>query len=422
MSSLLEAQSVSQAKNRLAAAIAAKDFSRATAAVDDLIEIGTNSGLDALISTGLRGDYYGIERYIGGKIMGIPEGPLLDHICELASKSKNPKARVLLTLVLGTRTEKSAFKAVLQNLFDKDDGVVLAAVEKIQERDHTGAIGFLIEALSYQEKKDRLDGLVAYEIRRALKQLTREDMVRVVDWKNWWKPREGNFVRPPEEVDSDDQVTSVFKEPATFFDIEVPAEKVIFILDVSGSMLKKDPAPEETGEQEKRGGTGVGKGEKPPEPSEDDIPESRRRLARVQRELIETVENLPEKTQFNILAFNHQLLPLTEKLLRPTSRNRTKAINFIRGFKAEGETWTDHALMRAFETDGVRVIYLLSDGAPKRDGTRLAIDPIIDWIREANRFARVRVHTVGFEQAGKNMRKFMRRVALQNHGRYVELR
>ena len=163
--------------------------------------------MDALISIGLRGDYYGIERYIGGKIMGIPDGPLLDHVCELASKSKNPKARVLLTLVLGTRTEKSAFKAVMQNLFDKEDGVVLAAGEKIQEKDHTGAIGFLIEALSYQEKRGRLDGLVAYEIRRALKQLTREDMVRVADWKNWWKPREDSFVRPPEGDDSDEQVT-----------------------------------------------------------------------------------------------------------------------------------------------------------------------------------------------------------------------
>ena len=74
------------------------------------------------------------------------------------------------------------------------------------------------------------------------------------------------------------------------------------------------------------------------------------------------------------------------------------------------------------EATKLRAIFLLSDGAPKRDGERLDVDPILEWVREANRFARIRLHTVGFEQAGSKMRKFMRRLAKQNHGDYVELK
>ena len=98
------------------------------------------------------------------------------------------------------------------------------------------------------------------------------------------------------------------------------------------------------------------------------------------------------------------------------------AINYVRSFKAEGETWTDHAMHHVFETPGLRAVFLLSDGAPKRDGQRLPTDPILKWIKEANRFSRVRIHTVGFEQAGSKMRKFMGAIARQNHGKYVELK
>ena len=59
----------------------------------------------------------------------------------------------------------------------------------------------------------------------------------------------------------------------------------------------------------------------------------------------------------------------------------------------------------------------------------LASDPspasyheVLEWLREANRFSRIRIHTIGFEQAGKSMRKFLKRVAVQNHGEYRELR
>ncbi len=400
------AESVREARGRLAASIVKKDFPGATAAVDALMEIGTPKAMEALISVGMKGDYYGLEQYIGGRILGLPKGEAFERVCELASAEPNPRARVLLTLALGMRPEGSAFTALLQNLFDKDDGVVLAAIEKVQEKDSTASIGPLIDGLAYQEKRGRADGLLAFEIRKTLLQLTREDIVRSEDWRNWWDPRKENFERPPEGA-AEGVVTSVYKDPSRFFGIEVPSEKVVFLLDVSGSMSEVDPAPEESGDD--AGGRGP-------------IPESRQRLRRIQRELIRTIEMLPEKTQFNIITFCHEILPLEEHLLPANSRNKSKAISFIRDFEANGETWTDHALLRAFEVEGLRAIFLLSDGAPRRGDTPLDTEPILEWLREANRFSRVRIHTIGFEQAGKSMRAFLKRIAVLNHGEYRELR
>lgn len=421
----LDAQSVSAEKLRLAQSLGAKNFGEATQAVDALIAIGSDDAIEALISVGLKGDFYGIEQYIGGRLLGLPEGKAFDRVCELASKEKNSKARVLLTLVLGSRDEKAASKAVLQNLYDPEPGVVLAAIEKLQERDSILTIGHLIQALEHQEKKNRSDGLIAFELRKTLLQLTGEDIVRAADWSNWWEPRKADFVRPERsDGTSEQRATSVYKDPARFFGIEVPADKVVFLLDVSGSMKVKDPAPEETADEADggHGGTGVGEIEKKPPPDPEDIPESRQRLRRVQAELIGTIEKLPDNCQFNIITFNHTIGEFSPSLVRADAKNKRKAIEFVRDFKAEGETWTDHALRRAFETPELRTVFLLSDGAPKRDGERLDPQPILDWVREANRFSRVRIHTIGFEQAGKRMRQFLRAVSAQNHGEYQGLK
>ena len=125
---------------------------------------------------------------------------------------------------------------------------------------------------------------------------------------------------------------------------------------------------------------------------------------------------------FNIITFNHEIKSLAQGLKKATSRNKREAINYVKNFQAQGETWTDHALREAFSASNLRAIFLLSDGAPRRDNTLLETGPILQWVREANRFRRVRLNTVGFAQAGKSLRAFMRSLAKQNNGEYIELK
>ncbi|MGE4619375.1 MAG: hypothetical protein AAEJ04_06140, partial [Planctomycetota bacterium] len=96
---------VSRSKAKLAAAIQQERFDAASHAVDELIQDGSKKAIEALIQVGFAGDFYGVERYIGSKLVGIDTGPAFDRMCELATKDKRPAARIILTLVLSARKE-----------------------------------------------------------------------------------------------------------------------------------------------------------------------------------------------------------------------------------------------------------------------------------------------------------------------------
>lgn len=398
----------------------------AVATAGKLADICTPEAMDALLD-GLRCDNYALEKTIGGMILKIPAGPALTRLCEQASKNKDYRVRVLLTIALAHRPETEAFKAVLTNLYDRFDSVALAALDAVDEKDNLGAVDHLIRALEYQERRGRSEGVVACEIRRVLVQLTGHDLEMASDWKSFWDAHKDGYKRPGKK-DPNRQVTGVKRDPVRFFGTEVPAEKVIFLLDISGSMAIKDPMPEETARGSagpRRGRTGVGslkKKKKKEKPAQSEIPDSRMRLKRVQKELIKVITKIPAQTRFNIITFNHKIGKFEKHLVPATEGFKARAIDFVRGFQPQGETYTDDALRAAFENSEVTTIFLLSDGAPRRNNQLLPIQPILDWVHEQNRFRRVRLNTVGFKQAGSNLKKFMRLLAAQNHGHYEELR
>ena len=250
---------VSRSKSILASAIQQERFNEASRAVDELILDGSKKAIEALIQVGFAGDFYGIERYIGSKLIGIAPGPGFDRMCELATKDTRPSARIVLTLVLSARTELKANAAVLTNLFDRDDSVALTAVEALAKKDNFALVDHLIEALARQEKKGRKDHLLAYEIRRCLLKIVGEDFQSADDWRNFWEPRKRNYEKP-DPSERKKGLTSVRRDPPAFFGMEVVAKNVIFLLDVSGSMEKVDILPENPGDAAGGGGdsTGVG--------------------------------------------------------------------------------------------------------------------------------------------------------------------
>ncbi|MDG1455134.1 MAG: VWA domain-containing protein [Planctomycetota bacterium] len=411
---------VSAEKKKLLNAIRSDQFDPASRAVDSLVKIGTPKAFDALVSVGLGGDYYGIERYIGSKLVSLPAGEGFDRVCELATEDRRSSARVILTLVLAHRTDLGANKAVLTNLYDKDASVALTSVEALAKKENLASVDHLIEALARLEKVRRHDTLLGYEIRKCLLKITGEDFKNADDWRNFWAPRKDTYKKPPPGSAKKKGMTSVRRDPPAFFGMEVVAKNVIFLLDVSGSMEKIDDLPEEPGSSTP-GGTRVG--DEPESEPKDSAPNpARQRLKRVQNELIRTIERLPQDVAFNIVTFNHEIKSMSKGLKKASSRHKREAISYVRNFEAQGETWTDHALREAFGAPNLRAIFLLSDGAPRRDNQLLDTGPILKWVREANRFRRVRLNTVGFSQAGKKLRSFMENLARQNNGEFIELK
>ena len=165
----------------------------------------------------------------------------------------------------------------------------------------------------------------------------------------------------------------------------------------------------------------VGKGEKK-KPRQEEIPDSRMRLWRVQNELMKVIDKLPSDTHFNIITFNHEIGYFRQGLVPASRTNKMRAIQFVRDFAPEGETYTDEALKAALDIPGVNAIFLLSDGAPRRNDRLLDTEQILDWVDRENRFRRVRINTVAFEQGGRSMKRFMKSLALRNNGKYKGLR
>ena len=107
-----------------------------------------------------------------------------------------------------------------------------------------------------------------------------------------------------------------------------------------------------------------------------------------------------------------QLLPLTEA-------NRKAAIEFVEEFKSAGTTATDSALRRAFEVDGARCFYVLSDGVATHDGTTPVPTEEILAVLDEFQAKHVTVHTLGFKGADVAM---MKAVAEKAGGTYTDIK
>jgi len=422
------AESVTSLEKELKKALLGGTAGQALSAVDSLADLGTAPAMRSICKYAFTADNEDVERGAIVRLRRVQEEAAVAELAKLANKSKDFRVRICLTFALATHRSSVAFTAVVQNVFDPRNTVALAALESIQKSDNLGAVLPLIDALAQEEKKGRATDQRAYVIRKTLTSLTNEDFEVSDDWRNFWKNRGPDYERPAKGDRTKEVSTYVRRESVDWFGIEVNTKRFVFVLDVSGSMKKKDPMPEgdgSTGRGKGKGGTtGVGPDKPKPKPKPEDIPESRQRLKRVQAELIRVIAKLPKDMEFGIVVFNHEIQSWQDgKLVRSTPANKTKAIKFVKDFKAEGTTQTDEALLQAFSYNKINTIFLLSDGAPRsRDDVKIPTAPILDWVRKENRFRRIRINAITFEQCGKSLRAFMRKLATRTKGQYKELR
>jgi VWA domain-containing protein len=219
------------------------------------------------------------------------------------------------------------------------------------------------------------------------------------------------------------------------FGSEIDCTRVVFILDVSGSMKVVDPDQQSydgdddgmTKTRKKAKSNDVG-GSQGGEGEEVD-PNLKTRLERAQRQLVQVIKKLPANFKINIVAYSSRvkIWPLSAKdtsgtpqLLPLTPSNRKAAIEFVNSFKAHGVTATDTALRRAYEIEGARCFYLLSDGKATHDGsgTDVPTEAMLEVLEEF-KAKHVTVHTLGFKGADVEM---MKAVAEKGTGTYTDIK
>ena len=227
----------------------------------------------------------------------------------------------------------------------------------------------------------KIDGEVRGDVVRYLEEISHERFdCDAKAWQAWWKNHSAGFKFPEDTAARRGQV-AVPQGGRSYYGLPLYARRVVFVIDVSGSMAGP-------------------------------------RLAMAQRELTNVVAGLPEDASLGLVAFSTQVLPWRKELAVATKANKQDAYRFINRLWAKGRTATYDALDVAFHYDA-EAIYLLSDGSPNH-GKIVIPAGIITAISGANRGRRVSIYTIGIAPGaaeGAN-EQFMKILAEQNFGLY----
>lgn len=317
-----------------------------------------------------------------------------------------------------------------------------------------------IKALTLVRSKDAVEPLInrlvaeegrlVPQIAEALANLTgKEYGEEAAKWVAWWAENKSSYVLPTLEaiayLRGHREATTgdgkpVFRKSgvAGFTKIETPSRSIMFVIDVSGSMES------EVTEKERF--------------SDGNYP-SYQRIDIVKAELIHTIDHLENYVNFNILAFATKVDPWKDKLVAANVLNKSAAKDWIKGLVAiggsskedlasaglvssanldQGKTNTYGALMAALNVktgkkDGPRTggvapetkdykvdvdtIFFLSDGRPTV-GDFIDPDDILREVKNANDLRKVIIHTIAI---GEFQKDFMKKIAEQNRGVFVDL-
>jgi hypothetical protein len=161
---------------------------------------------------------------------------------------------------------------------------------------------------------------------------------------------------------------------ATFFQVPILSTRVLFILDLSGSM--RDPSPEG--------------------------PLTKLDVAK--RGMVETVRALPPETRFGFLGLGCDAMGRYAERERKTWQGKlvllpaappvkADAERYIRRLQASGWTNLYDAIEYAFTQPDADTIYLYTDGGASK-GAFVATGEILSELRKMNRFRRIAIHTV----------------------------
>jgi hypothetical protein len=323
--------------------------------------------------------------------------PAVNYIAEQAL-SKKTQYKIVAADVLARLPGKVALTALGELTKDKNEAIARIAAEALAQRGDTEAVEPLIELVAKTEKEHGLAWQAALDGLRKLTGSNESGPWLAEDWRDFWAAKKRN-----EQWDNSDK-KSPLGGPHTalpdFFGAKVVSCKVIFVMDLSGSMTVSDSGGQ--------------------------------RLARMKKELCATIGKLDKDARFNVLGFNSRLFPWKSRLAQATKANKASAVEFVKKMEAQAYTNTDDALKVSFTDKNMDSIFLLSDGVPLRKEHKdqmsdAFIQGIIDWVSQTNRFRRVVIHTFGFEAIGKEPGgdrcvKFLKELAEQNDGEFHNIK
>lgn len=339
--------------------------------------------------------------------MGLPKGKVFDAtaraldamtsdevlevLCaRVGKKGGHPGVKILSIDTLASRSDKASGAALGKALSDKRPNVLRATMRAIRKRKAPEAVEGLFvlhERLKKMEKR-RPDEYLQSEVEKALIEITGKYFEHIEDWRKYWKYNKGK--KRPSTGNVKASLKSAErkkKKKPRFFGSEIFSSRVLFIIDVSGSMAGQ-------------------------------------RLQMMKDQLKKAIGGLSKKSRFTILAYSNALKTWNKNMQFASPANVEKAKSFVDGLKASGNTRTLYALQEGFKIKGPDTIILLSDGAPTgvdNKGQIIPTDKILTDVKGTNTIKKLKIDTFGFP-GDTTLEKFMKDLAKQNGGKYTPVK
>jgi hypothetical protein len=365
-----------------------------------LSTLRSKDAIEWLERSGIKDDSWRARRTVGLVLGEIGSAGSSARPLEGALRDNEESVRAAAALSLGKLKVVGSLKKLIGALKDKSWAVRGAVIEALGTLGEKGAVGALIEHMEKEEETQLLE-----DCGRALGRLTGMSFGSAVGlWKKWWGEHQNEYGEEGKPLGGHEPKGD--GDPGRgYYGIPVTTSNAIFILDISGSMLKSPT--DHTREP--------GAGEK----SKIDIAKA---------ELTRVLKNFNRKGKFNVIVFNSIVKAWMEKMTDANEGSKNSAITFVTGLDANSSTNIYDAMELAFKTTGMGArdkhyglvadtIFLLSDGAPTRpDGSLDDWMKIIRAVREWNKLKRVKIHAIG---VGGHNAQFMSMLARENDGKYV---
>lgn len=273
-------------------------------------------------------------------------------------------------LQLGKTGDKRFVATLTKGLAHADWSTRLAALDGLLQARAAEGVGAIVAQM------EKETGLMLARFADVLWKLTgKPHRTSVAAWKSWWEKEGASFapisLAELAKLEADEEMRRLKQttKAATFFGIRILSHRVIFVLDVSGSM-------NETLRSEY-----VGRQGKP-------------RIEVAKEELAKCIDALEPESLFNIITFSSDVDHwLDGGIAQFSTSNKDEAKKFVGALGANGATNLYDSLKQAFADPDVDTIFVLSDGEPTA-GEVTDQYVIRERVQQWNEHRRVTIHTI----------------------------